>query len=750
VDLNSFRFIPFDLETGKALQESVAGDFTYLERNGLIEKRVVVFVPRLPMKGSLEDAGFKPGRRYLVHLNGMDEGEIPLIRSLGGKSLAKGFSFSFLTPPGPSLGDLFLDPRPGGPGKKGLSPEGKTVKLNYFLWSGFPGVLLDFDRPLAPGPSNISPANLRLEYKDPLLSPRGYVAVPARTVLVRNEVTGSRVCLLPEGVLPANAEIRVVVEKTLKSLAGRSNEGDPRYDPLFGAFRTEKVDGFIYDALALDFREKDLFDPEAIFREPPADWSGDVLKPALPFSGKEGVCDFHPTLPNVFLDTDFCTIIPRTGRPYIVKGGVFRFRNIIIPPGVEVVGRGSNPLVLTASGKVVIEGTLSVDGKDVPWENRIIRADTPSRGGEGVCGGGRGGDGSPETKKSSAKGEDGFGPDGNTGGGGRGGHSAYGVGNDKQGAGGGGGSFTTKGDPGYMKNSFSLMLGKGGDGSGKDALTGSSAIRGGAPGPVVWKDGNDENDFYGRDVRVVKGREVLVTGELKAPIGGSGGGGGGDRIPSKVFPGSSFPKDARGGGGGGGGGVLIIQAAGSITVTSTGRVSADGGNGSGGDDAGSCNQGGGGGGGSGGMVLLVSGERITIEPKGSQAILEGRFPVSADGGIGATGTYGGGGGFSSKYPTRNMGRPNRGGFGGMGLVEFMAPNPARNIRFTKGQVKPAPILLPAPFGPFSRARTRWIYTGATARQSVDPKAPRYLDPALAGGKGAPCGDGSRSPGFSTA
>ncbi len=739
VNLNSFQFHPFDRESGKGLQESVEGEFSYLEKEGRIDKRVILFQPRLPLKGSLEDAGFRPGRRYLVHLNGSDKGEAPLVRSLSGKVLAKGFSFSILTPPGKTPNILFKDSLPWGPRKVSLSPEGTVEKLNFFTGGNFKQILLTFDQPLNPSPSNLGGGRIRLEYKDPLLSPKGFVSIPSRVTLVQNLPSKSIVSLLPEGVLPSNAQIRVIADKSLEDLSGQSNASDPTYHPLFGTFKTEKAANLQYDALQVNFSSPGLFDPGAPQREPLADWSGGSLKAAPPFPAKPSTVDFHPSAPLVYLNTDYEVIYPPSGPPMVVKGGVFHFRDILIPKGVEVRGTGSNPLVLVASGKVLVEGKISVDGKDAPWDSSpSIPPSSPSPGGSPACGGGRGGDGSPERAKSSLKGQDGFGPGGTPGGGGKGGHSAY-EGSEPYiyGAAGGGGSLGTRGDPLYLSPTFPQMEGRGGDGNGKDAVTAGSPPKGGAPGNLVWKDKDEGNNFYGRDVRLRGGREELVIGELQSPVGGAGGGGGGDKIPSKKLPNPNFLLDKRGGGGGAGGGVLVIQAAGPIRVTPTGSLTANGGNGAGGDAVASCNQAGGGGGGSGGMIVLVSGQRILVEPKYSSFIQEGDFPVSADGGIGTTGTYGGGGGFSRKYPARNMGRPNRGGFGGLGIVEFLAPDPARDITFPKGQVKPAPILLPSPYGILSRARTRWIYTGATARQSKDPGSPRYLDPSTAGGKRGP-------------
>jgi len=117
-----------------------------------------------------------------------------------------------------------------------------------------------------------------------------------------------------------------------------------------------------------------------------------------------------------------------------------------------------------------------------------------------------------------------------------------------------------------------------------------------------------------------------------------------------------------------------------------------------------------------------------------------------------------------------------GGFGGMGIVQLMAPPGSTNADGTntvldeninvfrngvlqtgaakrdllawrgfpaavgfvddfnnpvtigdnEGDIRPSPLLLPTPFSSKSRARSKWIDTGSTARQSIDSADPRFI------------------------
>jgi hypothetical protein len=187
------------------------------------------------------------------------------------------------------------------------------------------------------------------------------------------------------------------------------------------------------------------------------------------------------------------------------------------------------------------------------------------------------------------------------------------------------------------------------------------------------------------------------------------------------------------------------------------------------------------------MVILMSASRIEFNARGSGANYryaapenEYTFAISADGGICRTGQF-----LTpdvqSKYPISGQGtvlpaaqydiRP-LGGFGGMGVVQLMAPpgdpsgpnvdgtntvlddnivirragvittgtqkqqllawrgfpnssgtlvddfGTATNIGANEGDIRPAPLLLPTPFNAITRVRSKWIDLGAAKRRSV--------------------------------
>jgi len=169
VDLNSFLFSAYDLDDSLPLDETVAGAFRYRVLEGAVDRRTVEFVPALPT--DRDAGGFRPWRRYAVHLPGGAAPGVPVIRSLAGQALALSRDLVFTTPRGPEPGSLYRDARPGGPGKRSLAPSGSVEGLNFFLGGQFPGIRLAFDQPLDPDPVNLSGARIFLEYSDPELAP---------------------------------------------------------------------------------------------------------------------------------------------------------------------------------------------------------------------------------------------------------------------------------------------------------------------------------------------------------------------------------------------------------------------------------------------------------------------------------------------------------------------------------------------------------------------------------------------------
>lgn len=387
-------------------------------------------------------------------------------------------------------------------------------------------------------------------------------------------------------------------------------------------------------------------------------------------------CDFQPSVRELILNTDI-TQVPTSCGPITVSGGLFVFRNVRIPAGVRVRGEGTRPMILVVAGECVIDGELRLDGRDGANVDTLNSANFPKPGGIGVCGGGRGGAGTPSTTGTDPTGESGFGPGGTPGFGGAGGLLACISAGFHRGSGGGGGSFATEGDPYYkLKNAGASMVQQ----TGRGGLGGlQRTLAGGVAGPRILGDRNFDNDFFGLGFDLARRR--LVPGEVPGLGGGAGGGGGGDE--TSICPNNpAWIQDRSGAGGGGGGGALLILAGGRIVVGATGRISCNGGNGGGGEEVGTNGAGGGGGGGSGGMVALYSYTHIELHAHGeTYANNDYDFAISADGGIGLQGAFAGQP-IAGKYPpppVANFDARSAGGFGGMGVIQLAVPVDGTNL-----------------------------------------------------------------------
>jgi len=737
-DLNSFSFTVLD-QNGTPVAEQPAGEFLVDKSPGdTVVGRRLLFQPRYPTNDTFDDGGFRPGRTYIVQLVAGNRHNGTSLRDTSGNVLAAATSFRFSTADGNTPAQLFRDFVPGGPRKltSVLTASGLQQFAGYIITPalvngrvglnkfGAPPVeiRLFFDQPLNPQSSNVPVAldnnpllrsindrgRIFLEYDDSDPAGRGSnVWIPADFDVEQNGLvelqlpgssetiryTGCKVVLRPVGVLPNNATVRVIVENTLEDISGESNVANAAYDRGFTSFLTAQAFNPQFDAVVTSFDNAAQIDLTAPFLEPFAEIDQGFLRAGFGFEGTPTVIDYNPNNATQILNTDFTQVIPANGPPFSVSGGVFNFRNVTIRAGVFVQGLGTNPMVWLVNGNFNIDGQLSVDGGQGERVNTLNSANFPAGGGPGVCGGGRGGDGSPSGTQRDLTGQSGFGPRQRPGGGGGPGRMACTTGCSR-GSGGGGGSMATQGDPWYHApatsgTSFQQRVGRGGQGC--DGASGATtrSLQGGDPGPLAFSDARSDNNFWGAGVNVAT--QIRIVGELANPVGGEGGGGGGDLTGT---PGSctvndpNYASDMKGGGGGGGAGVLIIKALGDITIGSTGRIHADGGNGGGGEQAGTCNEGGGGGGGSGGMVILMAGGHIRLNAHGvSTPTARWRygendydFCVSADGGVTLTGSFGTPD-VESKYPASGQTMMTGasydsaplGGLGGLGVVQLMAP-----------------------------------------------------------------------------
>lgn len=313
---------------------------------------------------------------------------------------------------------------------------------------------------------------------------------------------------------------------------------------------------------------------------------------------------------------------PAAGTTVLLPAGVYHYTSITIPAGTTVHTNGSGVLDLRATGDITVEGTINVSG--APGSNGLATCNSGDSAGAGGFSG--------QFNLTSGR------PFGGGGGSGSAGGSSNWAGSSGGSFGGGGGGCNGgSGGGGYAG-------GGGGSGSYLSGATGGGA-GGGAGGATGF-----QNQGGGRGNSPVGGYEAFPGCSASCTGCSSGGGGGGGSIgaaasdlavaPATFHAGSggggggSNPggvgTPASGGGGGGGGALRLATESGTLSLASTARLYARGGNGG----RAFANGGGSGGGGSGGVIYLQS-PTVTVA-SGAE--------VSAAGGAGGTGGACGGNG----------------------------------------------------------------------------------------------------------
>ncbi len=725
----------------------------------------LVFQPTCPTDSALVTGGLQPNAitYTLTLLTGVGP---TVLRATDGDPLMEGASVIFRTPIPPFEPPL-ADPDPTSPPFPTVTAPDPGVPLPLNLFSDpIESFDVSFDQSLDPAPSNVSLENFVLEFSDPA-NPGTFVEIPRTVTLVQNctldlaspdcpRPEKALVKIVPLGILPAGETVRVRVAEGVRDIG--QVQALPA-DVVAASYTVEPPDpGGNEDAFTEEFLTSEHEDVGVAFDVPTADWGGGVLTANEPFPGVESTFDWTVQAgTTVFLDTSFDVVVNNVGQQAPVVNGVLNLHNLVVGANARVLGQGPNPLVINATGRITVIGEINVDGIDALNTGGLNTPEQPQSGAPGNCGGGQGGAASLSAVGSDVQGEDGYGPGNTPSGGGKGGHSCFGTGPDTQrrGGGGGGGILTRKthslpfaiGAPPWPVPA-GLNGSNGGPGPGVgDCVDLALPVDGGAFGPDVFTDTDaggvlfTGNDFFGR--KFVLGGNPLA-GELNALVAGQGGGGGGDAVfysattpnpnclNNTQWQGNAPSADRKGGAAGGGGGVLILRAIGPIVVTSTGKLSAKGGNGGHGESILFINPaGGGGGGGSGGMIMVESADASAQDPLAAPGTPGGirieatntRFEVrGGDGGLGVD---------QANTPTTVC----RGGMGGGGTLQLHSArfdavgNPIVRLGTPPGtdvtsfstptidQHNNAWVLLPN-FGPKSRARSAWIDAGAVSMGSL--------------------------------
>jgi len=595
--------------------------------------------------------------------------------------------------------------------------------------------------------------------------------------------------------------MRVVISPQFEDLVGQRNLTSLENFALMTTAATTDGGGTPVetgDELLEEFLVATFEDIEAALDSPRADWEDGAMQAAFAFDGTGGPggeFDFHvpPNTDFVFDTTSTLLFGGPDGLPQysqLAVNGRLDVRNLVVPESSSIRIQGPNPALILASGYVQVAGKLQANGGSAAPVFTLNTPNQPESGGSGQAGGGDGGTGSYLVTQVTQRGGQGEGAFGAPNLGGEGGESGWSNNNGSNGVsrrcGGGGGGvlgpnqiIVVTTDPlleCYDQAIYGLDAEAGFPG--QDSATSSQGQHipyGGHRGPTPFDTLNGTaDDFFGTKIADFNGTPTVVQGELQGPLAGAGGGAGGDA--TYVPTGTDYPPPTliynhqdKGAGGGGGAGSLTIMALGDIIVTNTGRITAIGGHGAGGENTSGVNRiGGGSGGGSGGHIILQTASRIDLSAATNPAIKA----LDARGGQGGAGAADQGGakatGEIPNVPSdgKHIGPANgvdnpweeidpackqwtddfysgthkwvvrcAGGDGGPGLIQIHVGDLATDVLYPAGnEAALATITQPVPhgyslqntqwedhllpvFGRFSKAQSKWIPLGGA---TVDP------------------------------
>ncbi|MFQ5749790.1 MAG: hypothetical protein ACE5H3_10095, partial [Planctomycetota bacterium] len=342
-----------------------------------------------------------------------------------------------------------------------------------------PSIEILFDQPIDGRPSNLNLDSLFLLYSDGVEGEPGEDSfpennrLPGSLLLLENcnsSGAGARVLFQITGLLPPARKLRLVMRGSFSDLVGQRNTRDqvwpedhrvPRLSDVY-MDPTWNDEEETADEFRETFDATEKLDLSAQTALPPALLEEGDVRASFDFPGAfvSDSADFQVDSP-IFLEintTGASTVSDSKGRLFSVVNGVLQVHDLFIQTGASLRARGLNPLVIYATGKVTISGSLNVSGDNSHHPVGLNSPQFPEGGAKGQCGGGDGGGASLVTTAETLRGENGDGP----------------FGFDAIGGEGGEGGFQQS-DLGNADGQVAFI--SGGGGGGTFALTPSDAVR---------------------------------------------------------------------------------------------------------------------------------------------------------------------------------------------------------------------------------------------------------------------------------
>jgi hypothetical protein len=431
------------------------------------DDKVLVFRPSCPTSNGNDNGAFIPGGyQYSVSIPTSTAFGADVLRDVKGRALSEGFSRNFVSPIGTGS-SLFIDYVEGPSVLIDANKIDWPSGLNFFNEPD-PAIRLHFNQAIDARDQNLNLQNLYVLYSAGEAGTANELVFPETnrlpgSLFIEENCTnlGSVVVFQVSGLLPPNRNLQVVIKRQFSDIAGQENFADilpPVHRTLSLA---EYFDDAVtdWDATEVPDEYQDFFDSslgidiDAAMPLPAANFEDGFVQASFDFPGEFTVKDFVLNTGYSEITTDsqvFYTDSAST--TFTLVNGVLNCRDFTIAAGSELRGRGSNPLVIYASGTVTIDGILNVSGNNAIWPTGLNSPQRPEGGAKGECGGGAGGTSSQEVFQETYRGSAGTGAFGFTGSGGQGGEGGFNQNKNSAGsynkeainnlaAGGGAGSF---------------------------------------------------------------------------------------------------------------------------------------------------------------------------------------------------------------------------------------------------------------------------------------------------------------------
>lgn len=368
--------------------------------------RSVLFRPTCPTNDLLTDGAFRPGG-YSYEIVLPTQGQSPtVLRDSEGRPLETGLKRTFSTP---ALSQpQFLDFVIGPPVATSVTfPKG----LNTFA-DPDGSITIVFNQPIDARSTNLNTDNIQLLFADGEIGTAGensFTAtnrVPGVLILKENcNESGAEVEFRITGVLPVNRKLQLTATTQFADIVGQRNVATT----VLGATTTPTL-ASIYndntwvetDETADEFREDfDTtinLDLTTALPVPAAQIGDGFVAAAFDFPGTFTSEDndlFIGTSVEAEIFTDSQSVfVDSNSRQHTLINGVLTVNDLTIESGATLRGRGTNPLVIYASGTVTINGEINVSGNRAVWPTSLNSPQFVEGGATGECGGGRGGDAS--------------------------------------------------------------------------------------------------------------------------------------------------------------------------------------------------------------------------------------------------------------------------------------------------------------------------------------------------------------------